>query len=645
VIQHNNAFRSVGLRAAWLCIASLTASASVLEVGSDRLYKTPCDAIQQAAPGDVILIAEETFSESCSWTTSGLTVRGGGSTTIRVAADRTAWHVNASDTVIEGITFLGDDAPEATSAAIEQSGGQLTLRRVRIQATAVGVRSFDSDGSTLTIEEAEVSGNRRNIVVDAIGNFDLSTSSVHDAKGGDSISTAAMRNSFRNNKLVSNSGGGRELVLRDSRFTQISGNLIGSRESGGSGVLAQYVSTSDAAGDVEITGNTFVSDTAGVLFVESVGSVAPSTRIERNVFWGGIVDEALGQSLANSNFFGSAPEFDGNGNPTLAPQGVPADWGAPAALLDGNAGAASPEPASSKASSTREVTAPVLRSLVLSADTVVGGSYVRGNVYLTAAAPAGGVYVRFSSSNTAVAYFLSSTAYIAAGAASASFYVRTGSVAGTAAATLSSAITGSSVSDRLTVTSLALKSVTLEQAELGSYGTTYLNNRVYLSGPAPAGGMVVYLRASNGYVSVPSSVLVAGGATSMNFRITASGVTSIQPVTISAWNSTGQVAANMTVAPVAVQQVELLPSTLVGGTRMLVKVRLNGPAPAGGLTVNVTSSDSTVLRLPATLTAAAGSLYASIMVTPSTVTYTHYVTVRAWVSGGTAKSSVLTVTR
>jgi hypothetical protein len=640
-IENSYKFKALQVVLLW-SVCSLTASAKILEVGVDREYKNPCDAIHAAAPGDVIVLARETFSGSCAWRTPGLTIRGEASdSVIRVEADRTTWQIGADNTVIQSLSFIGAGTAEATGAAIQQAGGNLTLRHVRIEGAAIGVESLEAEGATLTIEQSEISANQRNVVVGAISEFSLYNSYLHDAKGGDSLDTAALRNNIRQNKLTSAAelGTRHDLVIRESESSRIERNLIDRSGPADSGVLIQYVSDSERAGALEILGNTFVSSTAGVFFVEAVGTTLPRVQIEKNVFWGGLIAEALGHDAANSNFFGAAPELTRTGEPKLAPESVPADWGAPLELLGVDAVDLNGSRVSYKTTALALVAAPTLQSVVLSKTNFVGGSYLKATVYLTSAAPAGGVYAKLSSSNPAILTPLISTILIPAGATSAPVVIFSKPVSTPTSVTITATAAGVSQKAIATLTPVALLSVTLEKTEIGSNGKLMLN-RVNLNGPAPAGGMIVYLSESSSAISAPAYVTIVAGANSVNFTITAGAVTSAQPVTITARFLTIQRSATLTVNPLGIEKLELFPTTAYGGQFMLLKASLNAPTSTG-VTVYLSSSDSTI-TVPATIFAAAGKSYASAVLYPTAVSSARSITLSAR-TGSTTKSQVVTV--
>src|SRR6266849_5466908 len=77
--------------------------------------------------------------------------------------------------------------------------------------------------------------------------------------------------------------------------------------------------------------------------------------------------------------------------------------------------------------------------------------------------------------------------------------------------------------------------------------------------------------------------------------------------------------ANLTVTPIALLSLTLSPTSVVGGVSSTAnKVTLNGPAPAGGILVTLTSGDPGV-GVPASVTVAAGATASPVF----TITTSH----------------------
>ncbi len=165
---------------------------------------------------------------------------------------------------------------------------------------------------------------------------------------------------------------------------------------------------------------------------------------------------------------------------------------------------------------------------------------------------------------------------------------------------------------------------------------------VALNGAAPAGGIVVTLSSSNTAVAtVPASVTVAAGATSATFTVTTRTVTSSTSITISASYGGATQTASLTVTPSTIlSSLTLNPTSVVGGNSSQGTVTLNGPAPSGGAVVTLSSSNTAVATVPASVTVPAGATSATFTVTTSAVTTATSSTISASYGGATATATL-----
>ena len=96
-------------------------------------------------------------------------------------------------------------------------------------------------------------------------------------------------------------------------------------------------------------------------------------------------------------------------------------------------------------------------------------------------------------------------------------------------------------------------------------------------------------------------------------------------------------------ASVTLASLALNPTSVVGGNSSTGTVTLSGPAPAGGALVALSSSNTTVGRVPASVTVAAGTTSATFTVATSAVSASTAVTIAAAYAGA-SRSASLTVT-
>ena len=221
-------------------------------------------------------------------------------------------------------------------------------------------------------------------------------------------------------------------------------------------------------------------------------------------------------------------------------------------------------------------------------------------VTLGTAAPAGGVTVTLTSSDTSKVTIAPGTLLIAAGQTTPATQPQvTGVNYGTA--NISAAATGyTTASQPVTVAATA----SFSPNTLSINGTATQNLTLTLSAPAPAGGVTINLSSSNtGTATVPATVTVAANATSTSVP-----VTGVAPGTTTIHASSTPNIADTTAAITVVGTISLPANVTVGPTQQATfSVTLVTPAPTGGVTVTLTSSDTSKVTVsPGTVTIAAG---------------------------------------
>lgn len=167
--------------------------------------------------------------------------------------------------------------------------------------------------------------------------------------------------------------------------------------------------------------------------------------------------------------------------------------------------------------------------------------------------------------------------------------------------------------------------------------------QVRLSGPAPSGGFVVQLSSTHpaAAYSISSSVIVPAGATTQNFTVTTVGVGQSTAVTIAAF--AGGVSRTVLLNVQALLSSVTLGSPSVrGGFGTGGIVRLFVPAPAGGVTIQLSSSNPAAATVPAGVTVRTGAMTADFTVTAVPVAQSATVTITAAVDG-VSKTAPLTV--
>ena len=182
-------------------------------------------------------------------------------------------------------------------------------------------------------------------------------------------------------------------------------------------------------------------------------------------------------------------------------------------------------------------------TLAVSASSVTGGTSVTGTVTLTSPAPNGGAVVILTSSNPAVA--VPATITIAKGKTSKTFAIGTSAVTSATPVSISATYGGTTAPASMTVNPSALKTVTLTPT--GVKGGAAVSAKVTLTGPAPAGGLLVTLTSSTPSAAASTSVTVPAGATSATVSIATFKVSATTNVTITASGGGASASATMTV--------------------------------------------------------------------------------------------------
>jgi len=173
------------------------------------------------------------------------------------------------------------------------------------------------------------------------------------------------------------------------------------------------------------------------------------------------------------------------------------------------------------------------------------------------------------------------------------------------------------------------------------------NGSVALTAAAPAGGAVVALSSVNPAASLPASVTVPAGASSAAFVINTAVVAISTAGTLSAsyGGVTRTTALTVNPAPSAtLSTLALNPGSVVGGTSSTGTVTLTQAAPAAGVVVLLSSSKTTLAKVPASVLVPAGATSANFTVTTVATRKNASATISAS-HGGVTRTATLSVKR
>jgi hypothetical protein len=238
--------------------------------------------------------------------------------------------------------------------------------------------------------------------------------------------------------------------------------------------------------------------------------------------------------------------------------------------------------------------------------TVVSGSTRNFPVTLGTAAPAG-VTITLASSNPSVATASPATFTIPQGATSAPGLATTVSGINTGSATITASAFGyPTASSQVQVTAAVPPPLTMSfsPASLTMNGIATQDLTLKLSGVAPAALTVNLSSGDQTVATVPAMVSFAAGSTSTSVPVTSVAPGSVT-ITASALNVVGAT-AGVTVVQSTTGGIQL-PATLTVGLDQsaALQIALPTPAPAGGVTVSLASSDTSTATVTPTVFIAA----------------------------------------
>ena len=272
---------------------------------------------------------------------------------------------------------------------------------------------------------------------------------------------------------------------------------------------------------------------------------------------------------------------------------------------------------SASQTATLNLMAPTLVSAIAcNPSSLVSGGFSTCTITLNQAAPSGGVAVALSSNNAALTVPASVNA--SAGAGTVAFTASAGAIAANQTAVVTATLNGASQSASISLTaSVVLSAVACNPTTLASGASSACT--VTLSQPAPAGGTTVSLSSNNTNLSVPASVNVSAGASTGNFTATAGSIPTSQTAAITAaWNGATQTVSISLAPSVLLSSLICSPTALLSESPATCTATLNQAAPAGGVTLALSTS-SAFLATPASVAVAAGSSSVTFTATAGTI--------------------------
>ncbi len=191
---------------------------------------------------------------------------------------------------------------------------------------------------------------------------------------------------------------------------------------------------------------------------------------------------------------------------------------------------------------------------------------------------------------------------------------------------------------------------TVSQAPAAPVSMVALSNPIFsgnttlvqlqLSTAAPASGAVINLTSSNPSVfPVPATVTMPGNTAWMQFQVQAGQVTASTPVTVTATLNSGTATLHQTVLPPSIRSIQVSPSIISGGATASALITLNGTAPVGGASVNLTSDSPTAL-VPAVATVLEANSTITVPIPTNSVSTNTLANITATWNGASVKSQL-----
>lgn len=281
-----------------------------------------------------------------------------------------------------------------------------------------------------------------------------------------------------------------------------------------------------------------------------------------------------------------------------------------------------------------------LNRFVLSKNTIFGGEKVFGQIDLAGKAGPSGTELQISDNSP----FVNSpaTARVAPQATRVVFPIPTGRTTTQTNATISATLAGFTLSQTLTLKAVFTDVQSLVLTPNSVMGGGRPVGTITLTQPAPAGGAQIALTDSNTATSFVPNITIPAGETVGTFIVYTGPVGTTTTATIAATYIGIAKTANLTITPTLwVTNLTVTPSMVRGGFQAVGRIQIYSNAPAGGVPVAVTDTNSYV-STPLVVTVPAGRNWVEFPIT----TYVTNVTITGDVRasfGGVTKIAPITV--
>lgn len=270
---------------------------------------------------------------------------------------------------------------------------------------------------------------------------------------------------------------------------------------------------------------------------------------------------------------------------------------------------------------------------------LLGGGHSTGTVTLNCPASPGDIEVTLVSANPSLASVPASV-IVPFGQTTATFDVATAPVTTDVPVQVSATVSDVTAVGTITVGApRKLMSVKLSPTSVA--GGKPSTGSIVLNFPAFPGGFTANLTSSNAVATVPATATAPEGSKTGTFIVNTIPVAVNTTSSISAKAGGITKSATLTVKPAVLMSIAIKPNSVVGGKTTTATITMTGVCK-NNTTVNLSSANTAVATVPASVTVLAGQSTATVTVTskPQTVKTTVVITAT---QGGVTKTATLTV--
>lgn len=139
-------------------VAAGAAQAATFEVGPDKPFKQPSQAIAAAKSGDTVSIAPGQYYDCAIVRQDGLTIEGaaaGAVMTDTTCAGKAILVIDGNNITVRNLTLQRARVPDHNGGGIRAEGGNLTIENVKFLNNEEGILAADNPNATIRITGSE----------------------------------------------------------------------------------------------------------------------------------------------------------------------------------------------------------------------------------------------------------------------------------------------------------------------------------------------------------------------------------------------------------------------------------------------------------------------------------------------------------